>query len=114
MKKGKTNITNQTKSESIKKFKPQSETLLSRFIKTNKNIKSFKFWFYNILSIFFFIKTIQLFLFMKEFSYSVPKEQMKVNMMNINTMRNMKPDVLHKYLDDLEKQKEERKKKYLN
>jgi hypothetical protein len=97
------------------KFKPiAGESLMSRFVRTNKNIKSVKFWLYNILSVFFLVKTIQLFFFMKEFSYSIPKEQMKVNMININAGKNMKPEILHEYLDQLEREKEKRKKKYLD
>ena len=48
---------------------------------------------------------------MSQFSVPIPKEEAMNNMIYMNTamMRRMKPEVLHQYLDELEKQKEERK-----
>jgi hypothetical protein len=102
-----------TKTESHKKFKPKendTKSLFSQYLKTNKNIKTLKFWFLNVLTAFFILKSLQFFIFIKEFSYTIPKEQMKVNMLNLHTAKGMKPEILHKYLDELEAQKEERKK----
>jgi hypothetical protein len=65
-----------------------------------------------IIYSFIFFKTIQLGLFMNAFSYTIPKEMMKTNMLILNTkdLKNLKPEILNKYLDELEKKKEERKK----
>jgi hypothetical protein len=100
-------------SETMKKFKPPQNTqknLLQRYFASNKNFRSPKFWLTNLLAIFLFCKTIQLFFFMQAFSYTIPKEQMRSNMISLNKAKGMKPDVLHKLLDDLERMKEERKK----
>jgi hypothetical protein len=106
---------NNTNSESIKKFKPvpQNENIFIKYLRLNKHIKSFKFWLYNALTIFLFAKVIQLYFFAREFSYAIPKEQLRTNMFTLSSAKGMNPEILHEYLDKLEKTKEERKNKYL-
>jgi hypothetical protein len=92
---------NKKQTQSAKKFQPKPQP-----------IRSFKFWIGTIFYTFLFLKTVQLARFMIAFSYSVPKEQLRTNMISFNAkdMKALNPDIIHKYLDELEKFKEERKK----
>lgn len=77
----------------------------------NKNLhKSPSFWIVNIFFVFFTIKMIQFALYANEFTIMLPKEEAMNYMMYFDKgmLSKMKPEVLHKYLDELEKKKEER------
>ena len=86
----------------------------SKIFKSNRNKSKSRFSIVlsTIIYSFLLIKSIQLGLFMNAFSYTIPKEMMKNNMiiMNSKDIKNLKPELLNKYLDELEKMKEERKK----
>lgn len=93
---------NKKQTQTAKKFQPK--------IKQQRGVK---FWLGTLGYTFLLIKSIQLARFMISFSYTVPKEQMKTNMISFNTkdIKILKPDVIQKYLDELEQMKEARKKK---
>jgi hypothetical protein len=93
---------NKKQTETAKKFQPKV-----------KRTRGVKFWIGTVVYTFIFLKTIQLSRYMISFSYSIPTEQMKTNMLsfNIKDMKSLKPEVIQKYLDELEKMKNDRKKK---
>ncbi len=92
---------NKKPTQTAQKFKPKVQ-----------KVRDMKFWLGTLFYTFLFFKSIQLARFMISFSYTIPKEQMKTNMISFSNkdVKVLKPDVIHKYLDELEKMKEERKK----
>ena len=72
--------------------------------------KSIRFWLTNTLMLFVCLKAYQLTLFMNEFSYFIPKEELKKNNMKFNTRELSKLDQLEliQYLDRLDTNKIDR------
>lgn len=68
------------------------------------------FWLANLIFVFFSFKLVQFSLFLNQFSVMIPREEGINNLiyLDTNVIKGMKPDVLFKYLDDLEKMKFER------
>ena len=84
--------------------------ILSNF--KQKNVyKLPSFWIANFIFVFFSIKLIQFSYFLEQFSIAVPREEGINNLIYLDNsmIKGMKTEVLFKYLDDLEKQKNERK-----
>jgi hypothetical protein len=69
------------------------------------------FWLGNLLFIFIAVKAYQFSQYVKQFTVAIPREELINNMMitNLEQFKVMKPDALHKFLDDLEESKEKRK-----
>ncbi len=86
------------------------QSILSNF-KQKDLYKLPSFWVANILFLFFSIKAIQLSFFVNQFAVTISREEGINNLMYLDSsmIKGMKTDVLFKYLDDLEKQKNDRK-----
>lgn len=68
------------------------------------------FWLANLIFVFFSFKMVQFSLFLNQFSVMIPREEGINNLIYLdsNIIKGMQPDVLFKYLDNLEKMKFER------
>jgi hypothetical protein len=108
---------NKKSKTSIKYTLRRPNTPRQLLIKMFKNIKqknlykSPKFWLSNILFMFIVLKTFQMYFYLKEFEITIPKEEAMNNMIYLDNkqLSKMDPAILFKYLDELEKKKEERK-----
>ena len=103
------------KGKSSEKYKSKTPLNIMRRILRNfkeKNLyKKPSFWLTNIFFIYFLIKAFQTSLYLNQMSVSIPREVAINNLMYLdsNAIKGMKTEVLIKYLDELEKQKNERK-----
>jgi len=113
------NNKNEKKSSTEVKFKkklrtnvPLSTRLINNFIKLKKDQvhKTYRFWIANFVFLFFFAKSIQFVLYIKEFVVSIPREEAMKNLMLSNTqnIKNVDNNILTDYLDKLENMKKER------
>ncbi len=93
-------MNNKKQTQTAKKFQPKV-----------KQPRNFKFWLSSIFYTFLFLKTIQLARFLMAFSYTIPKEQLKTNMVSFTNkdLNQMNPEVITKLLDELEQMKKKRK-----
>ena len=84
--------------------------IFSNFKRKNLH-KSPHFWFANFFFLFFTFKIFQISLYLNEFAIMIPKDEAMNNLIYLNNtqLSKMNPQELHKYLDELEKLKEERK-----
>jgi hypothetical protein len=85
---------------------------ISKSLKKKNAYKSPYFWLTNFAFIFIVIKGIQLSKYLNQFTLTIPKEQAREQLLYIDrhTLKNMKPEVLNEYLDQLELRKKERMK----
>lgn len=109
----KESINKKTTTNKFKRIKGPKRLLiniLSNF-KQKDLYKLPSFWLANAIFCFFTIKLVQLGFFVNQFAVAIPREEGINNLMYLdgNMIKGMKTDVLFKYLDDLEKQKNERK-----
>jgi hypothetical protein len=97
----------------IRKISGPHKLLKAIFVNfKNRNLyKSPKFWFVTTAYIFFVIKAIQYTIYVNQFTVAIPKEEALNSLAYIdnNILRKMNPQVLHDYLDKMEKEKEKRK-----
>jgi hypothetical protein len=107
--------TTSSKFKRIKGPKRLLVSILSNF-KQKDLYKLPSFWFANAIFCFFTIKLIQLGFFINQFAVAIPREEGINNLMYLdgNMIKGMKTEVLFKYLDDLEKQKNERKSNFIS
>lgn len=75
--------------------------------KLKKAYKQPAFWVTNIIMLFFTLKVIQLGKYMNAMTVNVPKEEMLAKIPNYNT--NIDTEAFHKFLDEMERLKLERK-----
>ncbi len=71
------------------------------------------FWITNFFLMFICVKATQFFMFIRQFEVQIPKDELINNMtlMNIESLRMMKPDKLTEYLDKLEQDKAARQRR---
>ncbi len=106
---------NNTSANKFKLRKPMGISKLMFRIFANfkrKNLyKSPSFLFSSFLFIFFTIKVTQFAMYVQQVAVTIPKEEAMNNLIVVDNtqLRKMQPEVLNKYLDDLEKLKIERK-----